>query len=291
MSNPDLQSISTNRIESESVAESPLCEHLLWLKNDDSALTTSEGKQIRLFSLRHNGDAVLLSSWARHIRNHYCPDTEIDILRRGTGLTRREFLRQMKLPTDIRGFGPGIRAGDFGEILIADYLEFRLGYWVPRTRYDRKTIRDESTKGSDLIGFKFAQTEDSPNDILSIFEVKAQFSGKSPRPRLQDAVDDSIKDEIRKAESLNAIKQRLYDQSKTDEMLKVERFQNPVDRPYIEQPGAAALFSSDVFDRNNVTATTVTGHPLNDRLELIVVYGEDLMNLVHQLYEIAANEA
>ena len=56
------------------------------------------------------------SNWAKHFRNHYCFDTEIDIFRDGTGYSREEYLNNLKFPTSNRGFGPGIRAGDFGEI-------------------------------------------------------------------------------------------------------------------------------------------------------------------------------
>ena len=78
--------------------------------------------------------------------------------------------------------GPSIRAGDFGD----DFLEYLFGYWVPRTRYSDKTIRNESTKGSH-IGFHIVKDgKDSSKDRLEIFEVKAQFSGKKAKARLQD---------------------------------------------------------------------------------------------------------
>ncbi len=70
-----------------------------------------------------------------------------------------------------------------------------LNYWVPRTRYCAKTVRDESTKGCDIIGLKlFGNGTPTPRDELMLFEAKAQFSGDSAKPRLQDAVDDSVKD-------------------------------------------------------------------------------------------------
>tara|TARA_R110002167_G_scaffold293826_1_gene498480 strand:- start:174 stop:473 length:300 start_codon:yes stop_codon:yes gene_type:complete len=82
--------------------------------------------------------------------------------------------------------GPSIRAGDFGEVLVADFLEYLFGYWVPRTRYSDKTIRNESTKGSH-IGFHIVKDgKASSKDRLEIFEAKAQFSGKKAKARLQD---------------------------------------------------------------------------------------------------------
>ena len=74
-------------------------------------------------------------------------------------------------------------------------------------------------------------------------------------------------------------------------MQTVERFQNPVDRPYSEEYGAVALLSSSVFDKKDVAATTTATHPHASRLTLIVIHGPDLMPLVHELYRRAADEA
>src|ERR1035437_9566542 len=127
-------------------------EHTKWLKKINGNLTTSDGKNVLLLEFTPDfHDTETISKWAKHFRNHYCLDTEIDILREGTGFTRKDYLLNLKFPTE-RGFGPGIRSGDFSEILIADYIEFLMLNWVPRTRYGNKVIRDESTKGSDLIG-------------------------------------------------------------------------------------------------------------------------------------------
>lgn len=242
--------------------------------------------------LKHAQDDAILSAWAKHFREHYCRDDQIDALRNGTKLTRAEYLRTIKFPDESDPPGPSIRAGDFGEILVADYLEFRLGFWLPRTRYDNKVVRNESTKGTDIIGFKIVGPgQDNPKDSLALFEAKAQFTGNKPKGRLQDAVNDSEKDEIRKAESLNAIKQRFLDYGRAVEVQTVERFQNPVDRPYSEEYGAVALLSSSVFDKKDIQATTTAAHPHTSNLRLIVIHGPELMQLVHELYRRAADEA
>lgn len=267
-------------------------EHTKWFKSLNNSLTTSDGKVIALLEFSPDlADSEIMTKWAKHFRNHYCFDTEIDILRDGTGLSRKQYLIELKFPTKARGFGPGIRAGDFGEILIADYIEFIMEYWVPRTRYGNKTIRDESTKGSDLIGFRIFDENETVKDILTMIEVKTQFSGNKSKPRLQDAIDDSIKDEVRKAESLNAMKQRLFDKGDLQSTKKIARFQNPVDKPYTAKYGAAALFSNDVYNDSVIINSTTTKHPFNSDLFLIVLKGNDLMNVVKKLYKIAADES
>ena len=95
-------------------------------------------------------------------------------------------INTIKFPDPKAALGPSIRAGDFGEVLVADFLEYLFGYWVPRTRYSDKTIRNESTKGSH-IGFHIVKDgKDSSKDRLEIFEAKAQFSGKKAKAILQD---------------------------------------------------------------------------------------------------------
>jgi hypothetical protein len=274
------------------MSQNTIPSHLNWLIDTGERIKTSEGKEVLVFELQHQNDDSILSAWAKHFRNHYCSDTEIDVLRRGTPHTRSEYLNAIKFPDQSLAPGPSIRSGDFGEILVADYLEFSLGYWVPRTRYGDKTIRNESTKGCDTLGFKFIDgSKESAGDSLAVFESKSQFTGSSPNPRLQQAVDDSVKDQIRKAESLNAIKQRLHDSNKPEDVAKIERFQDPIDHPYKEISGAVALFSTPLFSKETIESTITSKHPNNIELVLITIKGVNMMDLVHELYRRAADEA
>lgn len=265
--------------------------HTKWLIDTGQILKTSDKKRVEVWEFCYErDDSETMSKWAKHFRNHYCLDSDIDTLRNGTPHDRAAYLNQIKFPDHSRPGGSSIRAGDFGEILIADFLEFILDFWVPRTRYRDKTIRNESVKGCDTIGFKFVDdTEDNPNDTLVVFEVKTRFS--STANALQDAVDHSIKDQARRGESLNAIKQRLLSNGQRDDVRRIGRFQNPVDKPYFEISGAAALFSTPYFDKNLIPSVSTKDHPSSDNLMLIVIHGDEMMNLIHHLYERAANEA
>jgi hypothetical protein len=251
----------------------------------------SSGTAVKVFEFVPSNEDEIFSEWAAHFRKHYCNEIEIDDLR--GSLSRAQYLISIKFPTQSGPLGPSTRAGDFGEILVADYLQYKLGYWVPRTRYDRKNIQNESTKGTDVIAFKLIGNVDSLEDILASFEVKTQFSKNKKRELgcLQRAINGSIKDNIRKAESLNAIRQRLYDRGESEEVKKIDRFQNPVDRPYKAIYGAAALFSNNFYDESLIANTTDVNHPNKENLSLIVIKNEDFMKLVHSLYERAANEA
>lgn len=150
-------------------------QHLDWLVDTGETLTTTDGKAVKIYKLSPQNNDEIFASWAKHFRNHYCLDIEIDALRAGTGLSRADYLLKYAFPGKSAPPGPSIRAGDFAEILLADYLEFLCQFWVPRFRYDEKDIRDESTKGADVIGFKFISSDETAGDILSTFEAKATY--------------------------------------------------------------------------------------------------------------------
>lgn len=263
-----------------------------WLVEEkEENITTTDGKPIKVFSFNYNStDDETMSDWAKHFRNHYCPDEKIDLLRKGTGLSKKDYLLTLKFPAQTGTPGPSVRSGDFSEILISDYLEYILNYWVPRTRYSNKINRNSSPMGSDIIGFKLFDSNETNKDILTIIEAKASYTNTTEN-RLQKAIDDSRKDNVRIAESLNAMKQRYIETNNIENAKKVERFENISDRPYTMFYGAAALFSNEVYDEKILRTSDTSNHVDIPHLMLIVVKGDNMMNLVHELYRRAADEA
>lgn len=267
--------------------------YLSFLKKCSGHLQTPDGRRIDVWELNVPSVGVELSEWASNFRQHYCSDSEIDDLRAGTGLSRAAYLNQLVFPDSTAAPGPGIRAGDFAELLVSDYVEHLLGFWVPRGKYSEKSSRNESIKGVDIVGFSVAaMATPSPTDTLLAFEVKAQLSGGKYDGRLQTAIDDSSKDYLRRAMTLNATKRRLRQAGQNDRALIVQRFQNLSDNPYIYRSGAAAVLSDLAYDETSLRELTkVAAHENSANLELIVIRGVNLMKLVHSIYERAANEA
>lgn len=234
----------------------------------------------------------MLSAWARHFRQNYVADADLPAMVDGTELSPTEYLRTIVFPDAKATPGPSLRSGDFGEILVADYIQFVLGYWCPRElRYQDRWNRNDSTKGCDVIGFKFA-TDHQPhvNDELFIFEAKSGMV-KTKTNRLQDALDDSAKDKLREGMTLNALKRRLLDRGAIDEADRVKRFQNQAARPFRRINGAAAILDDAVFAETALTEVDASAHPNHENVRLIVIRGPSLMTLVHALYERAADEA
>ncbi len=102
--------------------------HINWLIELENEIYTQNGKIIKILELLYENNDKILTEWAKHLRNHYCSLEELDDARRPMGLTRYEYLTQIKIPD-----APMIKSGEFAEILVADYLQFRLNYEVPRT--------------------------------------------------------------------------------------------------------------------------------------------------------------
>ena len=258
-------------------------QYLDWLIQEKPVLT-SEGKKIIVYELVIQDDESVLDSWAKHLREHYCADSEIDLLRAGFGLEREEYLEKIKFPDASICPGPSVRSGDFTEILIADYVQYVLDYIVPRTRYDRKVNRNSSTMGSDFIGYK-CNKKISSSDELIVFEVKSMASEVPPasKARLQKAVDDSNKDVVRLAETLNAVAQRLIDRNDLEEVKRVQRFQNASDTPYRKTFAAAAVHSNMSYSKDLLKMVSTIHHTDPD-LKLIVMHCDKLMEFIHKMY-------
>ena len=248
-------------------------------------IQTNEGETVALFELSNNIENDELTEWANHFRQNYCDDDMLDDLISGTGMTKQEYLLANKFPDKSDGFGPGTRSGDFAELLISDYLKYSLGYIIPLERYKNKFNHNSSTQGTDVIAFKIIGNTPSDNDEFVTFEVKAQASGVNAKNRLQDAVDDSLKDAIRKGETLSALKQIYIEKRNNSAAKLIERFQNKPDRPYTEKYGAAAVHDSNTYCENLIKDVKTN----SQKRWMIVIKRDNLMSLIHKIYEVAAN--
>ncbi len=250
----------------------------------DEEIELQSGNSVKVLELDDIPDEAV-KEWANIFRQYYCPDSKIDILRHGTGLSRKEYLLKRVFPGKV-GFGPGTKLGDFTELLIADYLTYIYEYLVPKDRYVAKFNNDNSSQGTDVVGLKKKSAEDSSEDELIIIEVKARARGSFPENRLQEAVNDVQKNGDEKmAVTLNAIKHRALDRSDLNMVSLVERFQDYVERPYIKKYGAAAVQDSTLYERALVETTEVESHVKT----LLFIKRKELMNLVNTLYTKAAD--
>jgi hypothetical protein len=258
--------------------------HCSWFEDTNRTLLTSDGKEVRVISFNHQQDDGVMKEWALHLRRHYSSDTDLESSSTAMGVSKSDYLRDVKFPNDIAP-GPSIRSGDFSEILVADYIQFLMNYDVPRTRYDRKATPNSSTQGTDILGFKFSENNTPNDDELITCEVKGSL--RTASNSLQNAIDDSKKDfETRLPLALNATLQRLKDRGETESIRTVERFMNKTSNPYKQITGAFIVCSNNCWTDQMVTSSDSSTHPSPDTFFLAFT-GIDLMDLANSLYQTA----
>lgn len=117
-----------------------------------------------------------------------------------------------------------------------------------------------------ILGFHLTTSPTpTPTDTLLAFEVKAQLSGGKYAGSLQQAIDDSSKDYLRRTMTQNATKRRLRQAGEHDKALLVQRFQNLPDHPYVYRSGAAAVLSDAAYDEAPLQKATKVS-------ELLAIY-------------------
>lgn len=263
-----------------------MLRYLNGISKKDSIIT-DEGKKVEIYELNINHSEEVLNEWAKHFRRQYCDDASLSKLVEGTGMSKQEWLLTYKFPSDKIKPGPSTRAGDFGEILISDYIQYICSYYVPtRMKYSNKINPNTSQQGSDVIGLKM-QKEESINDELYVIEVKTKASkSKETGNRLQDAINDSMKDTERQSITLSAMRQRLIELNKEDESKIVQRFQNWADRPFKIKYGATAIYTTEMLDLEKIRQIKMPVE--KDSINLFILYVDDLMNFIHELYRRAS---
>lgn len=232
-------------------------------------------------------DEDMMDEWARGFKRNYITEENEEELYKGTGLTKEKYLEKNVFPNNETSLGKSLMAGEFGELLVYDYFNFVLKYYTSRTRYLEKTVPNEAIKGTDVICYKIKNIQrPSEDDKLAVAEVKTHSREKGKCINtINKAIEDSIKDNERIAESLNAEKRRLRDRKRFDEAKIVERFQNKTDNPYILDFFAVVVLESKVYSENIVIDFINNYIPKNNMpINMLVIHSEKLSLLIKELY-------
>lgn len=250
----------------------------------ENPIYTDEGKKIEVFHLDIQDDPEIFEEWAKQFRRNYCSDDELKEMTTKMNISSNEYLKDYKLPSDS-GIGLSTMSGDFGEILISDYLQHVEKYIVPRTRYDSKVNKDTSTQGSDVLGYKTDSLK-SDNDEIVVMEVKSSASSNNSskaKQKLQEAIDHSDKDFERFSTSVVASYLKLM-RSNNKQANVVSRFLNIADNPYNIVYGAVAVHSNESYDTDLIKETVSESHRGNQTLRLLVIHSDELMDFIKKLY-------
>ena len=257
--------------------------YMRYLKPEEPIIT-DEGKEIEVFNLDIQDEPEIFEEWAKQFRRNYCSDDELKEMIVKMHISSREYLKNFKLPSDRR-IGLSTMSGDFGEILVSDYLQYIEEYTVPRTRYDNKVNKDTSTQGSDVLGYK-KDSLNAANDEVVVIEVKSSSSNSSSskaKSKLQEAVDHSDKDFERLSSSIVASYLRLK-KSNIEQANVVERFLNKTDNPFNVIYGAVAVHSNQSYDVDVIKTVASKKHRDYQKLRLLVIHSDELMKFIRELY-------
>ena len=254
----------------------------------EDPIITDEGKQIEILHLDIQDDPEIFEDWANQFRRNYCSDDELAEMVGFMNISPKEYLKNFKLPSDS-GIGLSTMSGDFGEILISDYLQYIEEYVVPRTRYDSRVNKDTSTQGSDVLGYK-QDSSNVSNDEVVVIEVKSSASDSSSsqaKNKLQEAINHSDKDFERFSTSIVASYLRLK-KSNSDQANVVERFLNITDKPFNVIYGAVAVYSNQSYDIDVIKTVVSKKHRDFQKLRLLVIHSDELMKFIRELYSKAS---
>lgn len=257
----------------------------------DRELISRNGKKVNIYKLTNELlEEDILNNWASSLRNNYIEDTLLPALISGTGLTQQEYLKKNIFPDSENRQGAGTMSGEFGEILMYDYINFNLKYYITRTRYLEKVNPNIPISGSDVIGYKMINSDRAcSSDQLLVAEVKTRSSinGKKEnicQKTLEAAIKDSNKDMIRLAESLNAEKRRLLLRLKKSEAKIVERFQNKTDYPFILSFYAVAVLDTELCIDDAILEVVEAQYEKIGITNLLIIHSKELKSFLQNLY-------
>lgn len=253
---------------------------------EETGIRIKENIPLKCYKVDYKDDEDILDEWALHIRRNYIEDDELKEDADLNEMSVDQYLREYIIPQETEHLGPTARSADIAEILVADLLEFIMGYTVPRFKLKNRSGKNNSQQGTDVIAYKYKNTDKSPSnkDELIAAEVKASLSNNQYTP-LENAIIDSHKDEHRLARSINYCRKRLNELGKVSEANEVKRFLFKPDNNYKITYAAAGISSRQ--DVDDVIELSVAGEELEIRNgeEIFYIHGERLMELTHNIYE------
>lgn len=270
-------------------------DYLKWLIKEKDVIFDN-GKSLLCYEIDYDGEEATLEDWALHIRRHYISDEDLEEECEELNMPVEDYLNKYIIPQKTDSMGGTARSNSISEILFSDLLEFVYNYEVPRFRQYNMSGKTLSEHGTDIIGYKFHNSDKKPSekDKLMAVEVKAQLTSKST-DLIKDALLDSAKDEYRVSITLNYMRRKLRMLGQIREADDVLRFQKKTKDGFNYKLGyiGAGISSLDVIPEKNINGKTMKVIPdiEGDKLQIktgtaiFYVHGKKLMDLAHEVYE------
>jgi len=215
-----------------------------------AAVTLNSGEAVSVYSISDGLTEDEKNEWARHIRAHFIKDEDVAGGAASNNITTQEYMENLVLPS-VTEHAKDV-SGNFGEIVFCDFIEFILGYAVPRYKlYENPP--GQPTQGIDIVAYKKHPT-DKKKDCVLYAEVKAILS-KSGYVTLQKAIND-IDGRKKKhfALALDTARRRLKSMGEEAESDEIARFQDSENIP-IRKLFAGLITQSATCNSSDFLAT------------------------------------
>lgn len=243
---------------------------------NSNTVALDSGESIVVYSIADGLTEAELNEWAKHILAHYISSEEIIDGANANKISEQEYIANFVLPTAKKDL-----SGNFGEIIFADFIEFVLGYSVPRYKL-YGNYPNNPTQGIDIVAYK-KNIFNSAEDTVLFSEIKCRLSKKS-FVSLQEAINDIAKRDKEYALTLEFMRRRLNQIGNADEAQEVSRFSDP-EKPYKLIKGAGLITLSDVCTTNDFVGVSLEG---GNRIEVHVIHSNDIWNLTQDLWRRAS---
>jgi hypothetical protein len=165
------------------------------------------------------------------------------------------------------------RMGNFGEIVISEYLCSFHDYTIPVFRLRYNANQDSSMKGDDVLAFKF-----DDDGVSEVVIVEAKTSQKFQTGVVEQALNQ-LKTVPPRPKSINFILQVLHDQGKFKERQQIKRaFPQNHKKRYV-------LFLLTGRKPRNPFECIQQDSLKPDNLVAIQMYLDDIVNFMNQLFD------
>lgn len=260
-------------------------QYIDWLVKEDG-IVIKDNIPLRCYRIDYKEDDSILDDWAMHIRRNYIEDETLQEDADDNGMTIKQYLQKYVIPQKDEKLGSTARSADISEILVCDLLEFIYQFSVPRYKLINRSGKNNSQQGTDVIAYKYRNTDKSPNvnDVLIAAEVKAMLTSDQYTP-IEKAISDSVKDDVRLSRTIDYCRKRLKELGRTSESDDIKRFLFKPDNNYKIIYLAVGISSREVAEP--VIELSVVGEKLEirDNEKIFYIHGKKLMELTHKIYE------
>lgn len=253
---------------------------------EEAGVLIKDNTPIQCYMIDYKTDSGVIDDWALHIRRNYINDNNLTYDSAANGMTIEQYLKKYVIPQRHEPLGPTARAGDIGEIIVSDLLEFIMEYSVPRYKMINRSGKNNSQQGTDIIAYKFYKVDKTPDehDELVAAEVKAALT-KNDYGVLETAIKHSVKDAHRLARTIDHCRKRLKELGRLSEMHDVARFLNKAEIDYKITYVAAGISSCESVISPIELSVVEEQLEIKTTQKIFFIHGKKLMELTHAIYE------